>query len=192
LMALAKFNPSGAGAEGGSTMTAGTIVLQYSSSAAVLDHLVGGACATCNSGKRGPLNCWLRVHGRRLTEPRPRDEPSAAVPPIVLPARPMGNPAADPVVTHPSSVVLELGCCLPGQAGSPCTPPPPAIPHPPVSRVPATPALAGARPRAGSLPASAAATPAIPFPPPRAPSSPMGFKNRVERDPNRASHAATN
>ena len=31
-----------------------------------------------------------------------------------------------------------------------------------------------------------------PFPPPQAPSSPLGFKNRVERDPNQASHAATN
>ena len=60
LMALAKLNPSGAGAKGGSAMTAGTMVLQYSSSAAVLDHLVGGACVTRNSGKRGPLNRWLR------------------------------------------------------------------------------------------------------------------------------------
>ena len=94
---------------------------------------------------------------------------SAAVPPgrppIALPARPLGNPAADPVVTPLSSVVLELGCCLPGQAGSPCTPPPPpAIPRPPLSRVPVTPALTGARPRAGPLSPSAAATPAIPLP----------------------------
>jgi len=44
LMALAKSNPSGAGAKGGSAMTAGTMVLHYSSSAAVLDHLgVAGA-----------------------------------------------------------------------------------------------------------------------------------------------------
>jgi hypothetical protein len=41
LTAPAKFNPSGAGTKGGSAMTAGTIVLQYSSSAAVFDHLVG-------------------------------------------------------------------------------------------------------------------------------------------------------
>jgi hypothetical protein len=113
--------------------------------------------------------------------------------PIALSARPMGNPAADPVVTHLSSVVLELGCCLPGQAGSPCTPPPSTgYPHPPVPRVPATPALTGARPPAGPLPPSATATPAIAFPPPRAPSSPMPFRNRVQRDPNQASHAANN
>jgi hypothetical protein len=65
-------------------------------------------------------------------------------------------------------------------------------PHPPLSRVPVTPALTGARPRAGPLSPSAAATPVIPFPPPRAPSSPMPLRNRVQRDPNQASHAATN
>ena len=47
-------------------------------------------------------------------------------------------------------------------------------------------------PQAGPLSPSAAATPAIPFPPPRAPSSPMPLRNRVQRDPNQASHAATN
>ena len=41
-----------------------------SSSAAVLDHLVGGACATRKSGKRGPLTAGCG-HGRRLPEPRP-------------------------------------------------------------------------------------------------------------------------
>ena len=65
-------------------------------------------------------------------------------------------------------------------------------PRPPVSRVPATLGADRCSPRAGPLSPSAAATPAIPFPPPQAPSSPMGCKNRVERDPNQASHAANN
>jgi hypothetical protein len=61
-----------------------------------------------------------RRPGRAAAKVKACDEPSAAVPPgrppIALPARPLGNPAADPVVTHPSSVALQLGCCLPGQA----------------------------------------------------------------------------
>jgi hypothetical protein len=35
----------------------------------------------------------------------------------------IGDPAAERLVTHLLSVVLVLGCCLPGQAGSPCVPP---------------------------------------------------------------------
>jgi hypothetical protein len=48
---------------------------------------------------------------------------------------PMGNPAAGTLVTYLSSVVLVLGCCRPGQAGSPCMPrPSTGRPRPPLPR----------------------------------------------------------
>jgi hypothetical protein len=67
-------------------------------------------------------------------------------------------------------------------------------PSPPtrVPRVPVTAALTGARPRAGPLPPSAAATPAIPFPPVKGAILPNGVQEPVQRDPNQASHAANN
>ena len=49
-------------------------------------------------------------------------------------------------------------------------------PHPPVSRVPATPALTSPRPRAGPLSPSAAATPAIPLPAATGAILPNGFQ----------------
>jgi hypothetical protein len=60
-------------------------------------------------------------------------------------------------------VVLVLGCCLPGQAGSPCTPPPrTGRPRPPVSRrVPVAPALTGRSPASWFLPTSTTSTAAM-------------------------------
>jgi hypothetical protein len=74
-----------------------------------------------------------------------------------------GNPAAGPLVTHLLPVVLVLGCCLPGQAGSPCTPlPSTGDLRPPFFRgCPSLLCGQGARPRAGPLAPGAAATLAI-------------------------------
>jgi hypothetical protein len=84
-----------------------------------------------------------RRPGRAAAKVKARDEPSAAVPPgrppIGLPARPLGNPAADPLVTHLSSVALQLGCCLPGQADR-------HVPHRHQPAVPTHPCPEAARP----------------------------------------------
>jgi hypothetical protein len=110
-----------------SATTAGTMVMRCPRSAGALDSLVG----------------WRVRHSQWREAPADRG------------CRPAdgGNPAAGPLVTYLSSVVLVSGCCLPGQAGSPCTPPPSTRrPRPPVPRrLPVAPALTGS-PRPGPPP----------------------------------------
>jgi hypothetical protein len=108
---------------------------------------------------------------------------------------PMGNPAAGLLVTYLSSVVLVSGCCLPGQAGSPCTPPPPSIgrPKPPAPRrVPVAPALTGCPPASWAAAAQRGRDARHPRATPR-----QGRHHRqcrsgtgVQRDPNQASQVA--
>jgi hypothetical protein len=141
--------------------TPGRMVLQCPRSAAVVDCRAGWRARTRHGGQRGPpaaAGSWPWPCPRQDR----RDEPCAGArrrPPIGLPARPMGNPATGPVVTYLSSVVLMLGCCLPGQAGSPCTPHQPAVPI--TLRRGAIRAALIRRSQVGPLPSSAAAALAI-------------------------------
>ena len=63
------------------------------------------------------------VSGAHLVDRGPNFSGAAPGCPRRVQSRRVGNPAAGPVVTYLSSVLLMLGCCLPGQAGSPCMPP---------------------------------------------------------------------
>jgi hypothetical protein len=180
-----------AGAKRGSAMTAGTMVLHYSSSVAVLDHPVGWRVRHSQERQARSADRWLRSMAVACPSHDRLDEPSAAVPPgrppIAPPARPLGNPAAEPLVTHPSCsswvAVFPVRQIAMYAAALHRLPPPTRV--------------EGARhscadrcsPAGWPLSPSAAATPAIPFPPPRAPSSPVPLRNRVQRDPTQASHA---
>jgi hypothetical protein len=112
---------------------------------------------------------------------------------LALPAPRMGNPAADPLVIHLSFVVLVLEL-LPSRSGRirhvrrrhqlavPTHLCPEGARHSCVDRCP---------PASWAVASQCGCDACRPLPAPKGAILPMSIRNRVQRDPNQASHAAT-
>jgi hypothetical protein len=169
-----------------SAMTAGTMVMQCPGQQVPWTTWWGGACAARTGGKRGPLAAGCGSWSSPCPRHDRRGDPSCGGAatrrlPIGLPAHRSGNPAAGPLVTYLSSVVLVSGCCLPVRQDRHVR-----RRHQPASQATRSPAGACrsradgvlARELGSCAPARPRHSPSTSRPPPRAPSSPMPFRNR--------------